>query len=328
MKIGLTYDLRSDYLAEGYSELETAEFDRAETIEGLEEGIKRLGHQTERIGNVRRLIERLAQGSRWDMVFNIAEGLKGISREAQVPAVLDVYDIPYTFSDPLIMSLTLHKGMTKLVVRNAGVPTSDFCIFDGKLEEGALSFPPPYFIKPIAEGTGKGITPDSIIRQRSELETACGKMQAEHNQPVIVEKYLSGREFTVGITGTGADAKVVGTMEVLLLPEAEQGVYSYSNKENSEELVRYDIRYQSEEPAFKKSEQVALNAWKALGCRDGGRIDIRCDENENPYFLEVNPLAGLHPEHSDLPIISNGVGLGYHALIERILASALKRIKK
>jgi D-alanine-D-alanine ligase len=328
MKIGLTYDLRSDYLAEGYSELETAEFDREETIEALEKCLQRLGHRTDRIGHVRRLIERLTYGDRWDMVFNIAEGLRGVSREAQVPAILDIYDIPYTFSDPLVMSLSLHKGMTKRIIRDAGVPTPDFFVFEGELEERVLTFPPPFFIKPVAEGTGKGITPDSIIRRIEDLLPACSRMLAAHDQPVLIERYLSGREFTVGITGTGPEATVVGTMEVHLLPEAEQGVYSYANKEKCEELVKYIIRNNLEEPVVKRCEEVAINAWIALGCRDGGRIDIRCDEAENPYFLEVNPLAGLHPDHSDLPIISKGVGLGYENLIKRILASASKRIKK
>ncbi len=328
MKIGLTYDLRSDYLTEGYSKLETAEFDREETIQGIEDSLKRLGHHTERIGNARRLIECLARGSHWDLVFNIAEGLNGIGREAQVPAVLDVYDIPYTFSDPLVMSLTLHKGMTKRVIRDAGIPTSDFWVFDGRLEEGDIIFRPPFFIKPVAEGTGKGITPDSIIRRTEDLGPACEALLKAFNQPVLVERYLSGRELTVGITGTGFEATVVGTMEVHLLPEAEQGVYSYVNKENCEDLVKYTIKSNSEDLVVKRSEEVALRAWRALGCRDGGRVDIRCDDEENPYFLEINPLAGLHPDHSDLPIISKGVGLSYQALIERILVSALKRIKK
>jgi D-alanine-D-alanine ligase len=327
MKIGLTYDLRSDYLAEGYSELETAEFDREETIESLENSLKTLGHHTDRIGNARRLIERLARNDRWDMVFNIAEGLRGVGREAQVPAILDVYDIPYTFSDPLVMSLTLHKGMTKRVIRDAGIPTSDFFVFDGDLKEDDITFKPPFFIKPVAEGTGKGITPDSIIREKKDLIPACFKMLAANEQPVLIERYLPGREFTVGITGTGSESAAVGTMEVHLLPGSEEGVYSYANKENCEELVKYIVRDSLVEPVVKICEEVAINAWRALGCRDGGRIDLRCDENEKPYFLEVNPLAGLHPDHSDLPIIAKGVGLGYQALIERILASACKRIK-
>ena len=107
MKIGLTYDLRSEYLARGYSEYQTAEFDREDTIDALETAIRGLGHTTDRISNARRLIERLARGDRWDLVFNIAEGINGIGREAQVPAILDLYNIPYTFSDPLVMSLTL-----------------------------------------------------------------------------------------------------------------------------------------------------------------------------------------------------------------------------
>ena len=126
MNIGLTYDLRNDYLAEGYSEEETAEFDRPDTIEGIEAALLELGYRTDRIGNAKRLVERLAQGDRWDLVFNIAEGLHGVAREAQVPAILDVYDIPYTFSDPLVLSLALHKNLTKTVVRQAGIRHARF----------------------------------------------------------------------------------------------------------------------------------------------------------------------------------------------------------
>ena len=328
MKIGLTYDLRSEYLAEGYSEIETAEFDRDDTIDALEETLKVLGHNPERIGNVRRLIERLAAGDRWELVFNIAEGLKGIGREAQVPAILDVYGIPYTFSDPLVMSLTLHKGMTKRIIRDAGIPTSDFLVVEQTIKEGDILFKPPFFIKPVAEGTGKGVSPRSIIRRLEDLESACEVMLNEYKQPVIIERYLSGREFTVGITGTGNDAMAIGTMEVYLLKAAEQGVYSYVNKERSEELVECKIVDSTEDPLIKRAEEISLRAYQTLGCRDAGRVDIRCDEEDRPYFLEINPLAGLHPEHSDLPIISKGVGLGYQALIERIIVSASKRINR
>jgi D-alanine-D-alanine ligase len=328
MKIGLTYDLRSDYLAEGYSEMETAEFDRNDTIDALEEVLKLLGHDPERIGNARRLIERLAAGNRWDLVFNIAEGLKGIGREAQVPAILDIYGIPYTFSDPLVMCLALHKGMTKRIIRDAGIPTSDFLIVENAIKDGDILFQPPFFIKPVAEGTGKGVSPSSIIRRLEDLEPACELMMNEYKQPVLIEHYLSGREFTVGITGTGNDAVVIGTIEVHLLKGAEKGVYSYINKERCEELVEYKIVDSTGDPLVKRAEEISLMAWRTLGCRDAGRIDIRCDEEEIPYFLEVNPLAGLHPDHSDLPIISKGVGLGYQALIERIIISASKRIKR
>ncbi len=126
MTIGLTYDLRSEYLAAGFGEEETAEFDRDDTIDAIETALQELGYETDRIGTARTLTSRLSQGDRWDLVFNIAEGLNGIGREAQVPALLDIFNIPYTFSDPMVMSLTLHKGMTKRIVRDAGIPTVDF----------------------------------------------------------------------------------------------------------------------------------------------------------------------------------------------------------
>jgi len=326
MLIGLTYDLRSDYIASGFSEVETAEFDRDDTIEAIENTIRQLGHKTDRIGNAQRLIERLARGDRWELVFNIAEGLYGIGREAQVPAILDAYNIPYTFSDPLVMSLTLHKGMTKRVIRDAGIPTSDFCVVEKKGDERLAAFPPPYFIKPVAEGTGKGIGPHSIVRSREDLDAACTGLRREYHQPVLVESYLSGREFTVGIIGTGSDARILGSMEVILLDEAEPGVYSYVNKERCEELVEYRVVKPESDPTVRESERIALDAFHILGCRDAGRIDIRCDENARACFLEINPLAGLHPDHSDLPIICKKMNQSYTFLIEQILCSAKKRM--
>jgi D-alanine-D-alanine ligase len=326
MRIGLTYDLRSEYLALGYSEDETAEFDRDETIHGIESALQRLGHETDRIGHVRRLVERLAAGHRWDLVFNIAEGLIGIGREAQVPALLDAYGIPYTFSDPLVMSLTLHKGMTKRVIRDAGIPTCVFTTVAAPSEAAAVAFGPPYFIKPVAEGTGKGVSIRSIVRRRKELPEACARLLQAYRQPVLVERFLPGREFTVGITGTGARAQVLGTMEVLLLPTAEPGVYSYHNKENFEELVRYRLMRPQEDPLIVAVEDIALRAWRTLGCRDAGRLDIRCDARGRPQFMEVNPLAGLHPKHSDLPIICSLVGVTFDRLVAQIVESASERI--
>jgi D-alanine-D-alanine ligase len=327
MRIGLTYDLRSEYLALGYTPEETAEFDRDETVQGIESALQRLGHRTDRIGNVQQLVKRLAQGDRWDLVFNIAEGLYGIGREAQVPAVLDAFRIPYTFSDPLVMSLTLHKGMTKRVVRDAGIPTPDFTEVEILGEAQSTRFGPPYFVKPVAEGTGKGISPSSIVRRRKDLPEACRQLLETYRQPVLVERFLPGREFTVGIAGTGCQAQVLGTMEVLLLPAAEQAVYSYHNKENSEELVRYRLMRPDEDPLIAEVEDVALRAWRILGCRDAGRLDLRCDKKGRPQFIEVNPMAGLHPEHSDLPIICSLAGISFDGLMARIVKSAAVRIR-
>ncbi|MEJ2038180.1 MAG: D-alanine--D-alanine ligase [Desulfosarcinaceae bacterium] len=300
MKIGLTYDLRSEYLAAGFNEEETAEFDRDDTVAAIENALAVLGHETQRIGHAKSLIRQLSAGERWDLVFNIAEGLNGIGREAQVPAILDVYGIAYTFSDPLVMALTLHKGMTKRVLR--------------------------FFIKPVAEGTGKGVTPDSIVRRKTDIGAACRNMLVRFKQPVLVERYLPGREFTVGVIGTGAEARVLGTMEIHLNSNAQQGVYSYTNKELCEERVTYCAVGADKDAVVREAEAIVLEAWRVLGCRDAGRADVRCDEYGRPQFMEVNPLAGIHPEHSDLPILCNFLGIPYLKLIENILLSAVKRI--
>ena len=172
MHIGLTYDLRDDYLAAGYGEEETAEFDRIATIDALEGALRAGGHRTDRIGHAARLARLLTTGRRWDLVFNIAEGLHGLGREAQVPALLELYGIPYTFSDPLTMSLTLHKGLTKLVVRDAGLPTPDFAVVARLEDLAGVDLPYPLFAKPIAEGTGKGIDGASKLARRRSWPTA------------------------------------------------------------------------------------------------------------------------------------------------------------
>ncbi|MFH2219852.1 MAG: D-alanine--D-alanine ligase [Pseudomonadota bacterium] len=326
MRIGLTYDLRSEYLAMGYSEEETAEFDRDDTIVAIETALETLGHIPVRIGNAFRLIECLSRGERWDLVFNIAEGLNGISREAQVPSILDVYRIPYTFSDAMVMALTLHKGMTKHIIRDNGYPTPAFRVVEGPEDISRISFAPPFFVKPVSEGTGKGVSPSSVVQEARLLQKTCETLLHTYKQPVLVEQYLSGREFTVGILGTGVNARVLGTLDIMLLDGAEENVYSYVNKERCEELVEYRLALPGNDGQVQRAETVALACWQALGCRDGGRVDLRCDADGNPNFLEVNPLAGLHPEHSDLPILCNKLGIPYVELIEQILSSALSRV--
>jgi D-alanine-D-alanine ligase len=323
MKVGITYDLREDYLARGYGEEETAEFDRLDTIEAIEGTLTDLGFQAERIGNIWALAPRLVAGERWDLVFNIAEGLRGFAREAQVPALLDAYDIPYTFSDPMILALTLHKGMTKRVVRDLGLATPDFAVVEDESEIERVNLPYPLFAKPVAEGTGKGIDAASKVGARQELEQVCRRLLAQFQQPVLLETYLPGREFTVGIAGTGRDTVSIGVMEVLLLDQAERAGYSYANKKNYEDVVTYRL---VDDEAARQAEELAVAAWRGLGGRDGGRIDLRTDGEGTPHFLEVNPLPGLHPIHSDLPILARLGGMSYRELIGRIMASALKRL--
>lgn len=326
LNIGLTYDLRDVYLAEGYTEEETAEFDRVETVDCIAAALESLGHTTDRIGHARELMGRLVRGDRWDLVFNICEGLRGIAREAQVPAILDVYGIAYTFSDPLVMALTLEKGMTKTVLRGCGVPTADYAVVKRPEDLKGLKLAYPLFAKPIAEGTGKGIDPGSIVADAKALAERCRYLLERFAQPVLVESYLPGREFTVGVWGTGTDAQAIGTLEIVLRSSAEPNVYSYVNKENCEELVDYVPVWGKKDPLVKRCEEIAVDAWRALDCRDAGRIDLRCDSKGEPLFMEVNPLAGLHPHHSDLPMICTACDIPYEELIRRIVESARTRV--
>lgn len=324
MYIGITYDLRAEYLAAGFSEEETAEFDREDTIMAIEQILQDLGYETDRIGNIKNLTLRLVGGDRWEMVFNIAEGLRGFGREAQVPALLDAYDIPYTFSDPLALSLTLHKAMTKRVVRELGIPTPDFFVVENASEIEKFSLAFPLFAKPVAEGTGKGISAASKITTRSDFVATCMHMLLTYNQPVLIERFLPGREFTVGILGTGQEAGVLGVMEIILRDYAEPDVYSFRNKEQCEELVEYRP---ATDTTAEEAGKIALAAWRGIGCRDAGRVDIRLDGNGIPNFIEVNPLAGLHPQHSDLCIIAGMKGMRYRELIQAIMRSAMSRVQ-
>jgi D-alanine-D-alanine ligase len=322
MRIGVTYDLRSDYVAQGLGEEETAEFDAEETIAAVCQALVELGHQPERIGGIKPLTQALAKGARWDAVFNICEGLKGVSREAQVPALLEAYDIPYVFSDPLTLALTLDKAMTKRVVRDAGVPTADFAVIEREADIAKVVLPFPLFLKPVAEGSGKGVDARSLVADRGQLESVARDLLARFGQPVLVEEFLPGREFTVGITGTGEGASVLGVSEIVPKDKYIGDGYGFENKSGWEDKL--DI-VPVTDPDAQAAGAVALAAWKVLRCRDGGRADVRLDKNGKPRFIEVNPLAGIRPGYSDLCFIAEFQGLSYRDLIGKFLDSFLAR---
>ena len=324
MKIGITYDLQSDYLKEGFTKEEAAEFDKEDTIEAIDNTLKELGYETARIGNIKELTRRLVKGDRWDMIFNICEGMYGIGREAQVPALLDAWNIPYVFSGPLTLSLTLDKATTKRVIRDAGIPTAEFFVVEKSEDIEKVQIKFPLFAKPLAEGTGKGLYAGSVITNFEELMERCLLLLSKFKQPVLVEKYLSGREFTVGVIRSGLKSKSAGVMEIILNNKAEQGVYSFHNKDNYQELVNYQL---AEGKIKEECEKVALDSWRILNCVDGGRVDVRYDDNGVCNFIEVNPLAGLNPIHSDLPILSRLQGVSYLQLMKMIMDSAVERLK-
>jgi D-alanine-D-alanine ligase len=320
VKIGFTYDLKDDYLARGFSEEDASEFDVLATIEAIEAAIVANGHEVERIGGLDAVVEALASGRRWRLVFNICEGVSGSSRESQVPALLEAFGIPVTFSASDVLTVCMDKALAKLVVRKAGVATPDFEVVRDVYDVAHITLPCPLFVKPLAEGTSKGVAETSRVSDRITMRDKCIEVLERFRQPALVETYLPGREFTVGLVGSGEDARVLGVCEIAFKPTGDQSAYSYRNK-----MEAHDLQWLIEGEVADEVADVALRAWQALGCRDAGRIDIRCDTAGRPNFIECNPLAGLRPGWSELTILADQVGLPYDDLIGTILSEALKR---
>lgn len=319
MHIGITFNLKSYYVAQGYTAEQVAEFDCEETIDSIESVLKSEGHTVDRIGCLEQLMQRLLDGERWDLVFNIAEGLNGIGREAQIPALLDAYKIPYTFSPTEILATALDKGLTNAIMRTYHVKTADFHVVRKRSDVKKVHIPFPLFVKPVAEGTSKGISHLSRVETEEDLMERCGYILDTFHQPALVEEYLSGREFTVGIIGTGDQARVLGVMEITMTEEADQHAYTYQNKQLYENRMVYNM---VDEPEVAR---LALKAWRAIHCKDAGRVDIRMNSQGEPCFLEVNPLAGLNPSYSDLCIMCRHLGYPYQDLIKHIVNEACER---
>ena len=321
MKIGVTYDLRSDHLALGYSEEDCAEFDAEETVQAICDALVHHRHEPDRIGGIKALTARLAAGDRWDAVFNFCEGLKGVAREAQAPALLEGFDIPCVFSDPLTLALSLDKAMAKRVVRDGGVAVAGFAVVERAQDAPSVDLSFPLFCKPLSEGSGKGVGVMSRVDDPAGLLRTVAYLLERFRQPVLVEEFLPGREFTVGLLGSGVDARIIGVSEIRFLPGGDPSAYSYKNKMEAFDELTLALGDIADEAAA-----VALAAWRALGCRDAGRIDIRCDAEGHPSFIECNPLAGLRPRWSELTQLAALVGMSYETLIGNILSEAIARV--
>lgn len=319
-RIGFTYDARSEYIKIGLRDEEIAEFDRDDTISLIEESLCNLGYVVDRIGNIHNLLYRFNNKESWNLVFNICEGLYGSSRESQVPGVLDVYRIPYVFSDSLTLAITLDKSTTKKILKYEGIPTSDFRIVRNEEDIDLVKLKFPLFLKPVREGSGKGIDRTSKVDDLYSLKKKCIELLKVYNQPVLVENYLSGCEYTVGIVGTGKNSKVIGVLKVIF--KDKEDVYSYFVKENYSKFVKYEL---ANRKVSDWCADIALKTWRIFGCRDGGRIDIRLDNEGTPNVMDVNALAELN-RNSDYCILSEMSGISYDKLIELIVNSSKERL--
>ncbi len=320
-----------------------AEWDSAETIDAVATALSPFG-EVIRIEANEDLPIRL-RAERPDIVFNIAEGLHGPNREAHVPAICEFYGIPYSGSDPFTLSLCLHKARTKDVLRAHGIPTAPFALIESESDLVALlandsplaprpTTDAPMFLKPVQEGSSKGITERNLVRSRVELEATARFLLATYDQPVIAEAFLSGAEFTCGVLGNGRTARVLPLVAINFgcLPEGALPIYGYEAKwvwdrpdrplDMFECPARVDLRLQH------AIEDVVLRAYRILGCRDWSRIDVRLDQHGTPNIVEVNPLPGILPNPADnscLPKAARAAGMSYDALIQSAFAAAAGR---
>jgi D-alanine-D-alanine ligase len=327
LRVGFTFNVKRIKPQIDGRKDEEAEYDAPSTIQAVREAIAAAGHEVIDLEATSELPNVLA-ATPVDLVFNMAEGIKGRNREAVVPALLELLDIPYSGSDPAALSIALDKALAKRIVRQHGILTPNFVTLQtGKerLPRELMKF--PLIVKPVAEGSSKGVHHTSVVETEAELREAAREMIAKYDQPALVESYVAGREFTVGLLGERRP-KVLPPMEVVFLAPEKHPVYSFEYKQDWSSKIRYDVPAHLEPSQLRAVERAARECFIALGCRDVARVDFRMDEQGKVYFLECNPLPGLTPGWSDLVLIAKAAGIEYHALIAEILSGAVRRYKE
>jgi len=305
-----------------------AEYDSPSTLQAIREAIASWGHEVIDLEANQELPTVLAV-TPLDLVFNVAEGWKGRNREAQVPSLLELLDIPYTGSDPATLSLALDKALAKKIVRQHGIHTPNFQLFTTGKERLNREFTEfPLMVKPVAEGSSKGVVSKSVVQNEAELREVVRELVSKYQQPALVEEYIRGREFTVGLLGERRP-RVLPPMEIVFVDTDDPNpVYSFQHKLDWNDRIRYEVPAKLEPGQTEKLRTAARGAFMALGCRDVARIDFKMDARGRFYFLECNPLPGLTPGWSDLVLIAKGAGMDYRTLIGEILSGAIRRYKE
>jgi D-alanine-D-alanine ligase len=324
LKVGFTFNVKRVAPDLNGEQDDEAEYDSPKTLQAIREAIASYGHEVVDLEATQDLPLQLAS-TPVDVVFNIAEGFKGRSRESQVPSLLELLDIPYTGSDPAALSVSLDKAVAKRVVRTHGILTPDYLILNTGKERLPRELGSPLLVKPVAEGTSKGVTKKSIVHDEAELREVARDLIAKYRQPALAEQYVSGREFTVGLLGERRP-KVLPPMEIVFLDRSDPTpIYSFEMKQDWNERIRYEVPANLGERELDRLERAAREVFAALGCRDVARIDFRIDAEGRIFFIECNPLPGLTPGWSDLVLIAQAAGIEYRALIGEILSFAIRR---
>ncbi|HVP67427.1 MAG TPA: ATP-grasp domain-containing protein [Anaeromyxobacteraceae bacterium] len=325
LKVGFAFNVKRIHPDPAGDQDEEAEYDAPETLQAIREAIASYGHEVVDLEATSDLPLVLAS-TPVDLVFNIAEGFRGRSRESQVPALLELLDIPYTGSDPAALSVSLDKALAKRMVRTHGVLTPDYFVMStGKerLPREMQRF--PLIVKPVAEGTSKGVTGKSVVHDEVELREMARELVQKYRQPALVEQYIAGREFTVGLLGERRP-RVLPPMEIVFLDAGDATpVYSFDMKQEWSRRIRYEVPARVSERESERLERSARECFSALGCRDVARLDFRMDAQGRVFFIESNPLPGLTPGWSDLVLIAQAAGLPYRDLIGEILSFGIRR---
>ncbi|MGV3625308.1 MAG: D-alanine--D-alanine ligase family protein [Archangium sp.] len=327
LRVGFTFNVkRIKPTAEG--EDREAEYDSPTTLQAIREAIASHGHEVVDLEATPEL-PMVLSAAPVDVVFNIAEGFRGRNRESQVPALLELLDIPYTGSDPATLSLALDKALAKKVVRAADIDTPNFQLMTTGRERLDKQFTRwPLMVKPVAEGSSKGVISKSVCHTEAEVREVVKEMVGRYHQPALVEEYIGGREFTVGLLGERRP-EVLPPMEIVFTDKSDKTpIYKFEDKLEENDRIRYEVPAKLESGQLERLKAAARSAFMTLGCRDVARIDFRMDEAGRIYFIECNPLPGLTPGWSDLVLIAQGDGMDYRTLIGEILSGAIRRYKE
>lgn len=324
--VGLMYNLgKYDRPGPGEPPDAHAELDSEETVNAIADALRTGGHSVLLIEGNEEAFQRLRE-LRPQIVFNICEGVRGASRESHIPAILEMLGIPFTGAGVLGLAVSLDKAVAKKLLRFHGVPTPEFrTIAPGEIPEwNGLRF--PLFVKPALEGSSKGITPASRVESPAELTERVLQVHRLYRQPALVEEFVGGREFTVGIVGNEPPF-VLPIMEICFdsVPDAHGPIYSYQFKQEWDDWSYYRCPAEVDDTLAESLRQMALAAMRALGCVDVARVDLRLGSDGVPYVLEVNPLPGLSPGFSDLARQAERAGWSYSYLVNAILDAGLVR---
>jgi D-alanine-D-alanine ligase len=326
MRLGLSYDLKSSVAEHHTCEDSLEEYDSPETVEIISAALQARGHEVVRLGGGVQFLDAIRR-EKVNIVFNISEGRGNYrSREAQVPAILEMLNIPYTGSDPQCLAICLDKPVTKKLVAADDVPTPKWLTIASKEELYRIcwkEFCFPVIIKPAFEGSSKGIRLTSLASNEGQAEAEVQRILEDYHQPAMIEEFVDGDEVTVGIIGN-APPEVVGIMRVLPRKKEEHFVYSLEVKRDYVNLVDYECPALLAPEVTDRITDVSLKVFKTLGCRDFARIDFRVRADGEPCFIEINPLPGLGT-YSDLIIMALKAGWTLEGLIGAVLDAALER---